>query len=459
MEATSTITYLQYAILVLTAFIGIYGTIYEYKVDGKITKHAYRAISILVILCILAIVIESLKYNAEEQKAIAATKAAEEAEARVIAEQKALSTIKLDLEMSKAALQQAIAAMSDLNKASMESAKQLRILTTPFQYIGFAWGLRYDNAKVTFPKYHELLDNIARKCIEDWFENVCEEVSFDFKGDFDYGEDLDPESDLSDLIIRAKFYVGSGAFLYREHDFDGGLKFVPTKEKPNYDPLSYDPDKVLYMYDEKDKYLATRELVPWFGYAKWSENVFPAFHREFEIGFTGLAEPNTLTISNDMTAYERFKTYLKFHGHITKRTDLEFRSGSSYEPVTQRLQLPIDDEFEVSLELLPEKDAIVLNYNRPIMSINEDNLQINSIVEMLQPQRHDQHFIHIMQMLSHNPVMDYFDIHLSPTNSRRIHFDESQIIKWHVNPSCIEDICKGSTNHNWLISLDKKKSE
>ena len=36
--------------------------------------------------------------------------------------------------------------------------------------------------------------------------------------------------------------------------------------------------------------------------------------------------------------------------------------------------------------------------------------------------------------------MDYFEIYLSLTSSHRIHFDEFQIIKWHVNPYCIEEI-------------------
>ncbi|HCB17146.1 MAG TPA: hypothetical protein DEP76_08900 [Alteromonas sp.] len=136
----------------------------------------------------------------------------------------------------------------------------------------------------------------------------------------------------------------------------------------------------------------------------------------------------------------RFKIYTKFHRRLTNRTDLGFHSDNFNESVTQRLQLPMDVEFEVSIDFLPEKDAVVLNINRPTMRIDKDNLRINSIVEMMQPRRHDQHFIHIMQILSHNPVMDYFEIYLSLTSSHRIHFDEFQIIKWHVNPYCIEEI-------------------
>tara|TARA_B100000780_G_scaffold254412_1_gene202517 strand:+ start:1470 stop:1613 length:144 start_codon:yes stop_codon:yes gene_type:complete len=43
------------------------------------------------------------------------------------------------------------------------------------------------------------------------------------------------------------------------------------------------------MIDTEDEYLATREVVPWLGYMKWSENLSPSFHRDFMIGFAGLA--------------------------------------------------------------------------------------------------------------------------------------------------------------------------
>lgn len=424
---TSFITYVQYGVLALTAAIGIYGTIFEFKEDGKITKHAYGAISLILLLCLITIYLESLKSNQELLEAQAATVEAEKAEARLKEEQQALQSIQKKLDMAAAAIEQSTVALEVLNQESAVAARNLQVLTTPIEYISFGYGLRYENVDKLWPKYIANLKALVRECYPYDRDEFCEDAYYDLEDD--------------DAVVSVRFYPSSDAFDFSDAETDES-RFDYIKEAIEYERLTFD-EKI-----ERDK---AKEYIPWASY-KTKEDMPVRFNGDLSISFIGLHAPHTIALTESQTKEERHDAFNTFWRRSGRNLDLDFSSRNPSDLPQGRFDSADENEFKMYIEYLVKENAIIWHVNRPMMYLITDNLRISSITELLDPRRYDQHFLHFRKMLGHDPVLNHVEIFFTPSNRSSVYFDEPQIFKVTLG---IEDGFGSSKTQDWFIRLGK----
>jgi hypothetical protein len=129
--------------LVITGALGVYGTVHDYKKEGKLTRQGWVAVFALTLCAMTALILQLLEFK---EGAATARKANEQ--------------LTNNIRRQEAILTRTEAANDALGKMSVEVDYGLRRLSSPLKEIYFSYRIDFDGADTRFSNYWNRIASI-----------------------------------------------------------------------------------------------------------------------------------------------------------------------------------------------------------------------------------------------------------------------------------------------------------
>lgn len=361
----------QYAVVILTAVVGIYGTYFDFKKDNKITVHGVVAIALLVCLCAVTLSLESKKHEADRLASEKSRKLAEQANKR-------LERTLLAVQESSSQLVSVTESLKGIEGTTQKATLALRDLLEPLETMGFSFSVRYPAVQELFPAYGSFIQSLADHCVDPAISLPPEYCNGVWAG----------QKEVSRM-------VGGTEVKLLEDDYS----YVTFSD----DSLAFKAHAELLREEFTD--ISTSglesEFVPWFKViGEESSGDGFQYQPESSISFNFVPEDTMI----------RSGVYGRIDLNREMYTDLAFEVGGRQESGLTRIE-PIKLSYDFRVVYERASDTLLLEFHYLPLDIVSDNERLRSKRNLIEPGVGKKRLLYLKTFLPYNPELFYVKIH------------------------------------------------
>lgn len=378
----------QYAVVILTAVVGIYGTYFDFKKDNKITVHGVVAIALLVCLCAVTLTLESKKHEADRLASEKSRKLAEQANKR-------LERTLLAVQESSGQLVSVTKSLKDIEGTTQKATLALRDLLEPLETMGFSFSVRYPAVQELFPAYGSFIHSLAERCVDPEVSLPPEYCNGVWAG----------QKEVSRVVGGTEVKLFEADYSYATFSDDS------PAFKAHADLLRKE------FTDISSSGLET-EFIPWFKLIRedTSDDGFQ-YQPESSISFNFVPEGTAIRSGPDGRIDLNRKMY----------TDLAFGEGVGQESGLTRIE-PVKLSYDVRVVYERDSDTLFVEFDYLPLDIVSDNEHLRSKRNLIEPGVGKKRLLYLESLLPYNPELFYVKIHYGLPGSSYHHISGDRFI-------------------------------